>query len=126
MMDSHSKTEIKASKFVEEALSKIKSMNGASATPPETEDRLREILTNLALRSALAGLPDKCKECDSKLDRRLRERCAKHAGLVLLADFGKSQAAKHGPTIAAWAAMGFQGWLEKLQNQNEEKEGEKE
>jgi hypothetical protein len=113
-MDNQSKTEIKASKLVNEALAKIKALNGTAATPPETEERLKEILTNLALRSALAGLPDKCKECDSRLDSRLRDRCPKHVGLLLAADFAKKQAREHGPALAAKAAMGFQAWLEKF------------
>ncbi len=123
-MDSQSKTEMKASKLVNEALAKIKALNGTTTTPPETEERLKEILTNLALRSALAGLPDKCKECDSRLDNRLRDRCPKHVGLLLASDFAKAKVKEHGPMIAAKAAMGFQAWLEKFSSPEEEKDGE--
>jgi len=121
-MDSQSKTEMKASKLVSEALAKIKALNGTASTPPDTEERLKEILTNLALRSALAGLPDKCKECDSRLDNRLRDRCPKHAGLLLLSEFGKAKVREHGPMLAAKAAMGFQAWLEKFSSGEEEKD----
>lgn len=113
-MDAQSKTEIKTSKLVDEAIAKIEALNGAKDTPPEARERLKEILTTLALKSAVAGAPDKCKECGGKLDPRFRDRCPKHIGLLLAADFGRNQVREHGPALAMKAAMGLQGWLEKL------------
>ena len=119
-----SKTETKVAKHIDEAIAKIEALNGTATTPPETKDRLKDILTNLALRSALAGLPDTCKECEEKLDARLSVRCPKHIGMMVASDFAKSKMKEHGPLLMAKAAMGAQAWFEKLTEKKDD-EGEK-
>lgn len=122
-MTETNKTEAKVAKHVDDAIAKLKGLLGASNTPEEHNTRLREILTTLALRSALAGPSDQCKECEDKLDPRIRERCPKHVGLMLAADFAKAKAKEHGPAIMAKAAMGLQAWFEKITS-DEKKDGE--
>lgn len=117
------KSEAKVAKHVEEAAAKIKGLYAASNTPNEHDTRLREILTTLALRATLIGLPETCKECEEKLDIKLSVRCPKHVGLMLAADYAKAKAKEHGPVLMAKAAMGVQAWFEKL-TADAEKDGE--
>ncbi len=121
-MTETNKTEAKVAKHIDEAIAKLRGLNAASNTPEEHATRVREILTALALRSALAGPSDQCKECEDKLDPRIRERCPKHVGLMLAADFAKAKAKEHGPVLMAKAAMGLQAWFEKLTADEEKTE----
>lgn len=118
-----SEAEDRVAKNVDEAIEKVATLNGANGTPPATRDRLREILTHLALRSAVAGLPDKCVECENKLDSRLRVRCPKHVGIFLATDFAKSKAREHGPVLAAKAVMAAQGLVDEYLSDGPEPDG---
>lgn len=114
-MTDQSKTESKVQKHVEDAVKKIETLTKWSPPPGDPQrEQLREILSNLALRSALAGLPDKCKECDEKLDTRLSVRCPKHIGFLMLSNAARSKVKEHGPALLAKAAMGAQEWFEKI------------
>jgi len=119
------KTEAKVTKHVDEAAAKFKGLRMASNTPEEHDARARDILMSLALRCALAGPSDQCRECDDKLDPRVRERCPKHVGLMLAADYAKAKAKEHGPVLMAKAAMGLQAWFEKLTADEGKESGEK-
>lgn len=121
-MTETNKTEAKVAKHIDEAIAKLRGLNAASNTPDEHNTRVREILTALALRSALAGPSDQCKECEDKLDPRIRERCPKHVGLMLAADYAKAKAKEHGPVLMAKAAMGLQAWFERLTADEEKTE----
>lgn len=112
-MDAQSKTEMRIAKLVDEAIEKIEELNGPKA-PPAVREKLQAVLRGLALKAAIGAAPEKCKECDGKLDPRFRDRCAKHIAMLLAADFGRAQIREHGPTIAMKAAAGIQGWLEKF------------
>ena len=119
------KTESKVEKHIEEAIAKVESLfSGATAdiSPGVRHDRIKDALTTLALRAALSGLPETCKECDEKLDSRLSVRCPKHIGLMVAADFAKSKAKEHGPALLAKAAMGAQAWFEKITAEKDEDE----
>lgn len=124
-MTETNKSEARVAKHVDEAISKVKGLLAASNTPSEHDTRLREILTTLALRATLVGLPETCKECEEKLDVKLSVRCPKHIGLMLAADFAKAKAKEHGPVIMAKAAMGVQAWFEKLTADKDGEESEK-
>lgn len=119
-------TESKIQKHVDEAAAKIANLMAVpSGNISDTimKDRINDVLTTLALRAALSSGPEKCKECDEKLDQRLSVRCPKHVAMVLAGDFAKAKVKEHGPALMAKAMMGAQSWLESVMK-DEEKDGE--
>lgn len=114
-----SEHEAKIQKFVDDAFTKL------TAKVPITSEQsseVKEFLLNLALRSTMVGAPTKCKECEDALDPRYRDRCVKHIGLLMAADYGKAKVREHGPALATKMFMGLQGWFEKVTAEDEKKQ----
>jgi hypothetical protein len=114
-------TEAKIQKHVDEAMAKLGVVLSSDALgKTEVKERVGEILSNLALRSAMSGGPEKCKECEEKLDPRLAVRCPKHIAMALATDFAKAKAKEHGPALITKAMMGAQEWFEKVTKTDDE------
>lgn len=113
-----SEHEAKIQKYVDDTLAKV--VSKLQATLDQAQE-VKELLLNLALRSAMVGAPTKCRECEEPLDQRYRDRCVKHIGMLMASDFGKAKVREHGPVLATKVFMGLQGWFEKLTAEDEKK-----